>query len=150
MEAALCIGAVAEALARHSEPDIFNTDQDSQFISMDFTAALKKAEIAMSMDGKGAWRDNVFVEQLWQSIKYEAVYLHAYKTVNEARVNIVRDLAFYNSRRPNSPLGLHTPDQPLLQHACSDDSGGIVEVLVHFMIGPKLCTQTQPPLSLLC
>ncbi|WP_392714393.1 IS3 family transposase [Rhizobium ruizarguesonis] len=111
MEAAFCIEAVEEALVRYGKPDIFNTDQGSQFTSMDFTAVLKKAEIAISMDGKGAWRDNVFVERLWRSIKYEEVYLHAYKTVSEARVGIGRYLAFYNSRRPHSSLDRQTPDQ---------------------------------------
>ncbi|WP_165428768.1 IS3 family transposase [Rhizobium ruizarguesonis] len=111
MEAAFCIEAVEEALVRYGKPDIFNTDQGSQFTSMDFTAVLKKAEIAISMDGKGAWRDNVFVERLWRSIKYEEVYLHAYKTVSEARVGIGRYLTFYNSRRPHSSLDRQTPDQ---------------------------------------
>ncbi|MVA52704.1 IS3 family transposase [Agrobacterium vitis] len=111
MEAAFCIEAVEEALARYGKPDIFNTDQGSQFTSVDFTAVLKKAEIAISMDGKGAWRDNVFVERLWRSIKYEEVYLHAYKTVSEARVGIGRYLTFYNSRRPHSSLDRQTPDQ---------------------------------------
>ncbi|WP_430257338.1 IS3 family transposase [Neorhizobium sp. IRS_2294] len=111
MEAAFCIEAVEEALARYGKPDIFNTDQGSQFTSVDFTAVLKKAEIAISMDGKGAWRDNVFVERLWRSIKYEEVYLHAYKTVSEARAGIRRYLTFYNSRRPHSSLDRRTPDQ---------------------------------------
>ncbi|WP_429923254.1 IS3 family transposase [Agrobacterium vitis] len=111
METAFCIEAVEEALARYGKPDIFNTDQGSQFTSMDFTAVLKKAEIAISMDGKGAWRDNVFVERLWRSIKYEEVYLHAYETVPEARAGIGRYLAFYNSRRPHSSLDRQTPDQ---------------------------------------
>ncbi|WP_245410293.1 integrase core domain-containing protein, partial [Falsochrobactrum shanghaiense] len=85
--------------------------QGSQFTSIDFTTVLKKAEVAISMDGKGAWRDNVFVERLWRSIKYEEVYLHAYKTVSEARVGIGRYLTFYNSRRPHSSLDRQTPDQ---------------------------------------
>ncbi|WP_427147099.1 IS3 family transposase [Rhizobium leguminosarum] len=110
MEADFCIDAVEEALARYGKPDIFNTDQGSH-TSIDFTAVLKKAEIAISMDGKGAWRDNVFVERLWRSIKYEEVYLHAYKTVSEARVGIGRYLTFYNSRRPHSSLDRQTPDQ---------------------------------------
>ncbi|HHL7541872.1 TPA: IS3 family transposase, partial [Klebsiella pneumoniae] len=100
MEAAFCIEAVEEALARHGRPEIFNTDQGSQFTSIDFTAVLKRSQIAISMDGKGAWRDNVFVERLWRSIKYEEVYLHAYKTVSEARAGIARYLNFYNTRRP--------------------------------------------------
>nr|WP_245416679.1 IS3 family transposase [Pseudochrobactrum asaccharolyticum] len=111
MEAAFCIEAVEEALARYGKPDIFNTDQGSQFTSIDFTTVLKKAEVAISMDGKGAWRDNVFVERLWRSIKYEEVYLHAYKTVSEPRVGIGRYLTFYNSRRPHSSLDRQTPDQ---------------------------------------
>ncbi|WP_187182354.1 IS3 family transposase [Rhizobium sp. WL3] len=111
MEAAFCIEAVEEALARYGKPDIFNTDQGSQFTSIDFTAVLKKSQIAISMDGKGAWRDNVFVERLWRSIKYEEVYLHAYKTVSEARVGIGRYLTFYNTRRPHSSLDRQTPEQ---------------------------------------
>ncbi|MFW7354651.1 MAG: IS3 family transposase [Brucella sp.] len=111
MEAAFCIEAVEEALARYGKPDIFNTDQGSQFTSNDFTAVLKKAGIAISMDGKGAWRDNVVVERLWRSIKYEEVYLHAYKAVSEARAAIGRYLNFYNTRRPHSSLDRQTPDQ---------------------------------------
>lgn len=111
MEADFCIEAVEEALARYGKPKIFNTDQGSQFTSIDFTNVLKKAEIAISMDGKGSWRDNVFVERLWRSIKYEEVYLHAYKTVSEARTGIGRYLNFYNSRRPHSSLDRQTPDQ---------------------------------------
>ena len=111
MEAAFCIEAVEEALARHGRPEIFNTDQGSQFTSIDFTAVLKRSQIAISMDGKGAWRDNVFVERLWRSIKYEEVYLHAYQTVSEARTGIGRYLTFYNTRRPHSSLDRQTPDQ---------------------------------------
>ncbi|MBX5069130.1 MULTISPECIES: IS3 family transposase [Rhizobium] len=111
METAFCIEAVEEALSRYDKPDIFNTDQGSQFTSVDFTAVLKNAEIAISMDGKGAWRDNVFVERLWRSIIYEEVYLHAYKSVPEARVGIGRYLTFYNTRRPHSSLDRQTPDQ---------------------------------------
>ncbi|MFS2325067.1 IS3 family transposase [Brucella sp. H1_1004] len=111
MEADFCIEAVEEALVSYGKPEIFNTDQGSQFTSIDFTNLLKKAEIAISMDGKGSWRDNVFVERLWRSIKYEEVYLHAYKTVSEARTGIGRYLNFYNSRRPHSSLDRQTPDQ---------------------------------------
>ncbi|MFS2155635.1 IS3 family transposase [Rhizobium sp. Rhizsp42] len=111
METAFCIEAVEDALCRYGRPDIFNTDQGSQFTSIDFTAVLKKAGIEISMDGKGAWRDNVFVERLWRSVKYEEVYLHAYKTVSEARAGISRYLTFYNTRRPHSSLDRQTPDQ---------------------------------------
>jgi putative transposase len=96
LEAAFCIEALEEALARYGRPEIFNTDQGSQFTSHDFTSVLLKNEIAISMDGKGAWRDNVFVERLWRSIKYEEVYLKAYDSVAEARSSIGRYLAFYN------------------------------------------------------
>src|SRR4051794_40881370 len=94
LEAAFCIEALEEALARHGRPEVFNTDQGSQFTSSDFTDVLLKAGIAISMDGRGAWRDNVFVERLWRSIKYEEVYLRAYDTVSEARASIGRYLNF--------------------------------------------------------
>jgi putative transposase len=102
---------VEEALARHGTPEIFNTDQGSQFTSTDFIKVLAAREIKISMDGKGAWRDNVFVERLWRSIKYEEVYLRAYASVSEARAGIGRYLTFYNSRRPHSSLDGRTPDQ---------------------------------------
>jgi putative transposase len=111
LEAAFCIEALEEALARYGRPEIFNTDQGSQFTSTAFTEVLLKHEIAISMDGKGAWRDNVFVERLWRSIKYEEVYLKAYDSVSEARASIGRYLAFYNGRRPHSSLDRRTPDQ---------------------------------------
>jgi putative transposase len=111
LEAAFCIEALEEALARYGRPEIFNTDQGSQFTSHDFTRELLKHGIAISMDGKGAWRDNVFVERLWRSIKYEEVYLKAYDSVSEARASLGRYLAFYNGRRPHSSLDRRTPDQ---------------------------------------
>jgi putative transposase len=111
MEAAFCIEALEEALVRYGRPEIFNTDQGSQFTSHDFTSVLSKNSIAISMDGKGAWRDNVFVERLWRSIKYEEVYLKAYDSVSEARASIGRYLTFYNGQRPHSSLGRRTPDQ---------------------------------------
>jgi putative transposase len=110
MDTAFCIEALEEALAHHGSPDIFNTDQGSQFTSVTFTGVLVKNTIAISMDGKGSWRDNVFVERLWRSVKYEAVYLRAYETVGEARSSIGRYLSFYNSRRPHSSLDRQTPD----------------------------------------
>jgi putative transposase len=111
MEAAFCVEALEEALARHGRPEIFNTDQGSQFTGGAFTGVLTRNEIAISMDGKGAWRDNVFVERLWRSVKYEEVYLRAYDTVAEARASIGRYLSFYNTRRPHSSLDRQTPDQ---------------------------------------
>lgn len=111
MEAAFCVEALEEALARHGRPEIFNTDQGSQFTGEVFTGVLTKNEISISMDGKGAWRDNVFVERLWRSVKYEEVYLRAYDTVAEARASIGRYLDFYNTRRPHSSLDRRTPDR---------------------------------------
>ena len=110
-EAEFCIEALEEAIARHGRPEIFNTDQGAQFTSHDFTGVLNKAGIAISMDGKGAWRDNVFVERLWRSIKYEEISLKAYDTVSEARASIGRYLTFYNGPRPHSSLDRRTPDQ---------------------------------------
>jgi len=109
-----CIEALEEALGRHGRPEIFNTDQGSQFTSAEFIKVLKNAEIAISMDGKGAWRDNVFVERLWRTVKYEEVYLRAYASVSEARASIGRYFGFYNGRRPHSSLGRQTPDQAYL------------------------------------
>jgi putative transposase len=111
MEAAFCVEALEEALARHGRPEIFNTDQGSQFTSDVFIGVLTENEIAISMDGKGAWRDNVFVERLWRSVKYEEVYLRSYDTVAEARASMGGYLSFYNSRRPHSSLDRQTPDQ---------------------------------------
>jgi len=111
MEAAFCIEALEDALARHGKPDIVNTDQGSQFTGSAFTGVLATNGIAISMDGKGAWRDNVFVERLWRSVKYEEVYLRAYDSVSEARASIGSYLDFYNSRRPHSSLDGTTPDR---------------------------------------
>jgi putative transposase len=111
LEAAFCVEALEEALAGHGRPEIFNTDQGSQFTGGAFTGVLTRNRIAISMDGKGAWRDNVFVERLWRSVKYEEVYLRAYDTVAEARAAIGRYLSFYNTRRPHSSLDRQTPDQ---------------------------------------
>ena len=111
MEAGFCVEALEEALAKYGKPEIFNTDQGSQFTSAAFTAVLIGNGIAISMDGKGSWRDNVFVERLWRTIKYEEVYLRAYETVSEARASISRYLDFYNRRRPHSSLDRRTPDQ---------------------------------------
>ena len=111
MEAAFCVETLEEALARHGKPDIFNTDQGSQFTSQAFTGVLANNDVAISMDGKGAWRDNVFVERLWRSVKYEEVYLRAYDSVSEARTSIGRYFDFYNRRRPHSSLDDATPDQ---------------------------------------
>ena len=111
-----CIEAVQEAIHRYGAPDIFNTDQGSQFTSLEFTQLLKDNGIAISMDGRGCWRDNVFVERLWKSIKYEEVYLRSYDTVSQAREGIGRYLDFYNTRRPHSSLAAMTPQEYYYQH----------------------------------
>jgi putative transposase len=111
LAAEFCIEALEEALARHGRPEIFNSDQGSQFTSTSFTDVLLKAGIAISMDGKGSWRDKVFVERLWRSVKYEEVDLKAYDSVAEARSAIGGYFGFYNTRRPHSSLERRTPDQ---------------------------------------
>jgi putative transposase len=111
LEVEFCLEAVEEALARYGKPAIFNTDQGSQFTSIDFTGLLLDNTIAISMDGRGAWRDNVFVERLWRSVKYEEVYLRAYDSVGEAPASIGQYLEFYNRKRPHSSLGARTPEQ---------------------------------------
>lgn len=105
-----CLEAVRDALARWGRPAIFNTDQGSQFTSGEFTGLLQANAIAISMDGKGCWRDNVFVERLWKSVKYEEVYLKAYDSVGEAKANLEAYLRFYNERRPHRALDGRSPD----------------------------------------
>jgi putative transposase len=111
MEASFCIETLEDALAKHGKPDIFNTDQGSQFTCEALTDVLHKRDIKISMDGKGAWRDNVFIERLWRTVKYEEVYLRAYDSVSDARACIGRYLDLYNHRRPHSSLDDMTPDQ---------------------------------------
>ncbi len=111
MEASFCVEALEEALARHGKPEIFNTDQGSQFTGAAFTGVLPRTAITISMDGKGAWRDNVFVERLWRSVKYEEVYLQGLRQCRRGARSIGRYLDFYNGRRPHSSLDRRTPDQ---------------------------------------
>jgi putative transposase len=111
MDTSFCIDAVEEALHRYARPEIFNTDQGSQFTSLAFTSMLKDNAIRISMDGKGSWRDNVFVERLWRSVKYEEVYLRAYNGVSEVKAGLTRYFGFYNQRRPHSSLARKTPDE---------------------------------------
>lgn len=106
-----CMEAVQEAINRYGKPDIFNTDQGCQFTSLEFTGLLKDNSIQISMDGKGCWRDNVFVERLWKSVKYEEVYLHAYDSVSEAKRGLEKYFTFYNQCRPHTALGDKTPDE---------------------------------------
>jgi len=123
MDTAFCLEALEEAFAKYGQPEIFNTDQGSQFTSEAFTQVLTVRGIQISMDGKGSWRDNVFVERLWRSIKYEEVYLHAYESVSQAKAGIARYIGFYNECRPHSSLDKKTPDEfyfttlPAMAHA---------------------------------
>lgn len=121
MDTAFCLEAMEEAIANHGIPEIVNTDQGSQFTSQPFTGLLKSHEIKISMDGKGSWRDNVFVERLWRSVKYEEVYLKAYDTVSDAKAGIKAYLGFYNQRRPHSSLDEKTPNHVYF--------GGLPEIL---------------------
>ena len=110
MDTDFCVEALHEALERHGAPEIFNTDQGSQFTSEAFTDVLKDHDIAISMDGKGRWIDNVFVERLWRSVKYEDIYLRAYETPTDLRAGLTRYFQFYNQRRRHSSLARRTPD----------------------------------------
>ncbi len=109
LDTSFCIEALQEALWRYGQPEIFNTDQGAQFTADAFTRVLRDAGVKISMDGKGRCLDNVFVERLWRSLKYEEVYLHAYASVHEARAGIGRYFKFYNGRRPHQALGYQTP-----------------------------------------
>jgi putative transposase len=111
-----CVEAVQEALTRYGCPEIFNTDQGCQFTSQEFTGLLQAHGIQISMDGTGQWRDNVFVERLWRSLKYEEVYLHAYETIREAQQGVTRYLTFYNQVRPHRALEGHTPEDMYNEH----------------------------------
>ena len=109
LDTGFCVEALLDALSRHPAPGIFNTDQGAQFTADDFIEALRDRGVRISMDGKGRCLDNVFVERLWRSLKYEEVYLHAYDSMYEARAGIGSYFSFYNSRRPHQALGYQTP-----------------------------------------
>jgi putative transposase len=106
-----CLEALEEALARFGRPEIFNTDQGSQFTSPRFTGLLQQAGVRVSMDGRGRWMDNVFIERLWRSLKYECVYLHAFETGSELRAGLSKWIGYYNAGRPHSALAGQTPDE---------------------------------------
>jgi len=106
-----CVEALQEALARHGTPEIFNTDQGSQFTAEEFTTVLIAKGVRVSMDGKGRWVDNVFVERLWRSVKYEQVYLHAHETMRELKAALKSYFGFYNASRPHQSLEYQTPDE---------------------------------------
>ena len=111
MDADFCVDALKEAIAKHGTPEIFNSDQGSQFTSGAWIDVLTDAKIKISMDGKGAWRDNRMIERLWRSLKYQCVYLNAFETGSEMRAGIGKWMDYYNSERPHSTHGLLTPDE---------------------------------------
>jgi putative transposase len=111
LDADFCIEALKESLVRHGKPDIFNTDQGAQFTSDDFVGTLLAAGVKISMDGKGRALDNVFVERLWRSVKYEDIYLHGYCTIPEVKAGLERYFVFYNTIRPHQSLGYKTPER---------------------------------------
>lgn len=111
MDASFCIEALDEAIEKFGPPEIFNTDQGSQFTSLEWIETLKQAGVQISMDGKGRWMDNVFIERLWRSLKYECVYLHAWETGSETRAGIKKWMNFYNAQRPHSTLDGRTPNE---------------------------------------
>lgn len=139
MDTRFCIEALDEALARFGKPEIFNTDQGSQFTSFAFTGRLAQAGIRISMDGRGRWMDNVFIERLWRSLKYKDVYLKGYRDGIEARVGIGAWISFYNSRRPHSALGQKTP-MAVWRHGMS---GGLSTNAVD-MMGTARALPTYP------
>ncbi len=111
MDVEFCIEALQEALARFGHPEIFNSDQGSQFTSSEFTDVLRAADVRISMDGRGRWMDHVFIERLWRSLKYECIYLHAFETGSELRAGLAKWIGYYNVRRPHSTLAGRTPDE---------------------------------------
>ena len=123
MDAGFCVAALEEALVRFGRPEIFNTDQGSQFTSFAFTSVLRDAEVRISMDGRGRWMDNVFIERLWRSLKYECVYLHAFETGSELRAGLGRWIAYYNTQRPHSGLAGRTPAEAYRRIGQSDHGG---------------------------
>jgi putative transposase len=123
MDAGFCVAALEDALARFGKPEIFNTDQGSQFTSFAFTNVLHEAEVRISMDGRGRWMDNVFIERLWRSLKYECVYLNAFETGSELRAGFCRWISYYNSQRPHSALAGRTPAEAYGRTDESDHGG---------------------------
>ncbi len=123
LESDFCIEALEEAIECYGTPEIFNSDQGSQFTSSDFTRVLKEAGIKISMDGKGRWMDNVFIERLWRSLKYEQVYLSEYENGRQARAGISWWMDFYNQRRPHSSLADRTPDEAYNQDRTVSNPG---------------------------
>jgi len=143
MDASFCVAALEEALARFGKPDIFNTDQGSQFTSVAFIGTLAAAGIRISMDGRGRWMDNVFIERLWRSLKYEDVYLKGYADGREARTGIAEWFAFYNRRRPHQALGNRTPMAVWREGVTGPLAENAVDMMDNARALPT-CPQRQP------
>jgi putative transposase len=144
MESAFCVEALRDAMAKYGKPEIFNTDQGSQFTSAAFTGALSAAGIAISMDGRGRWMDNVFIERLWRSLKYEDIYLKGYADGREARAGIGEWIAFYNTRRPHMALGYKTP---MAVWRASEESAKTSAVDMPLRLDDASASSTCPPRS---
>ena len=144
MDVSFCLSALEEALARFGKPEIFNTDQGSQFTSAAFTGALIKAGVAISMDGRGRWMDNVFIERLWRSLKYEDVYLKGYADGREASRGIAEWLAFYNERRLHQALGYRAPMAVWRDAVAGAKAVDMMDNAAALPTSPQPQKQTQP------
>jgi len=151
MDSSFCVEALEEALARFGTPEIFNTDQGSQFTSAAFTSVLSKAEIRISMDGRGRWMDNVFIERLWRSMKYEDIYLKHYADGREAKAGIAEWIAFYNTRRPHQALEDRTPMAVWREGVTGCLDGRAVDMTLRLDNADALptCPQPQQPQTMI-
>ena len=143
MDASFCVAALEEALAKYGKPWIFNTDQGSQFTGADFTGVLIEADVRISMDGRGRWMDNVFIERVWRSLKYEDIYLKGYADGGEARAGIGDYFAFYNERRPHQALGYRAP-MAVWRDGAGQNACGHVDNVNTLTTCPQGQQQTQP------
>jgi putative transposase len=146
MDSSFCVEALEEALARFGTPEIFNTDQGSQFTSTAFTGVLLGAGVRISMDGRGRWMDNVFIERLWRSLKYEDIYLKGYADGHEAKAGIAAWVAFYNGRRPHMALGHRTPMVVWREGTIGCIDGSAVDMTLRLDNAGALPTCPQPQL----
>jgi putative transposase len=147
LESCYAVDVLQDAFDHYGTPEIVNTDQGSQFTAQEFVKAVEGKGCRFSMDGRGAWRDNVFVERLWKSVKYERVYLHAYDTVNDARQSIMQYFEWYNGSRPHSSLNKKTPDEAyamLLPTVGYDENWKLLDMQEEFR-GDSPPTQTAAP-----
>ena len=144
MDVLFCLAALEEALAKFGRPEIFNTDQGSQFTSAAFTGALAEAGVAISMDGRGRWMDNVFIERLWRSLKYEDVYLKGYADGRDAAHGIAEWIAFYNERRPHQALAARSPMAVWREATAGVKAVDMMDNAFALPTGPQPQQQTQP------